>query len=205
MAGTMPHAIFVETGLDGGSTVAAYAAELPGCAVFAATDADAVSAMPRRVAAFAAWLRSAGEQAPTFIGDNWYEVERGAARGTAKAPQRVTFSLDELPPSAMEFGSYLRWLELAREELASALDADGAPTKAITAIVRQDLASAAQLGAPAPGSAPSDPIDRLYAARDHLTDALDAAGPMADGVRRVVRVAIADDLRLAKRLREGPR
>ena len=52
MAGTMPHAIFLETGLDGGSTVAAYAAELPGCATFAAADAEAVAAMPRRVARF---------------------------------------------------------------------------------------------------------------------------------------------------------
>jgi hypothetical protein len=204
MAGTMPHAIFVETGLDGGSTVAAYAAELPGCAVFASTDADAVGAMPRRVAGFTAWLRSTGEAAPDFIGDNWYEVERGAVRGTAKAPDRVMFSLDELPPSAGEFDSYLRWLELAREELAAALDAaGGAPTKAINAIVRQDLASAALLGSPAPGAAPSDPIDRLYVARDHLTDALDQAGPGADGVRRIVRVAIADDLRLAERLRES--
>jgi len=54
MAGTMPHAIFVETGLDGGSTVAAYAAELPGCATFAAADAEAVAALPRRVARFSA-------------------------------------------------------------------------------------------------------------------------------------------------------
>jgi hypothetical protein len=206
MAGTMPHAIFVETGLDGGSTVAAYAAELPGCAVFASTDADAVGAMPRRVAGFTTWLRSTGEAAPDFIGDNWYEVERGAVLGTAKVPERVTFSLDELPPSVGEFESYQRWLELAREELAAALDAaGGAPTKAIASIVRQDLASAAVLGSPAPGAAPSDPIDRLYIARDRLTEALDQAGPGADGVRRILRVAIADDLRLAERLRETSR
>ena len=48
----MPHAIFVETGLDDGSLVAAYAAELPGCAVFAPTDDEAAGAMPMRVSAF---------------------------------------------------------------------------------------------------------------------------------------------------------
>ena len=36
MAGTMPHAIFIETDVDGHGLVGAYAAELPGCAVFAA-------------------------------------------------------------------------------------------------------------------------------------------------------------------------
>ena len=93
MAGTMPHAIFVETGLDGGSTVAAYAAELPGCAIFASSDEEAVGGMPRRVASFTAWLRSAGEEAPNFIGDNWYEVERGAVRGTTKAPDSTALAI----------------------------------------------------------------------------------------------------------------
>ena len=54
------------------------------------------------------------------------------------------------------------------------------------------------------GGAPelsSDPIDRLYAARDALTDALEAAGPAQDGVRRMLRLAIADDLRAADALR----
>jgi hypothetical protein len=46
-----------------------------------------------------------------------------------------------------------------------------------------------------------DPVDRVYAARDVLTDALAAAGPTADGVRRALRLAIADDLRLASELR----
>jgi hypothetical protein len=55
----------------------------------------------------------------------------------------------------------------------------------------------------APDAAPgADPIDRLYAARDVLTDALAAAGPMAEGVRRAVRLAITDDLRAADALRE---
>ena len=47
----------------------------------------------------------------------------------------------------------------------------------------------------------SDPIDRLYIARDALTDALTAAGPYQDGVRRMLRIAIADDLRAADALR----
>lgn len=202
MAGTMPHAIFVETGLDDGSTVAAYAAELPGCAVFAATDAEAADEMPRRVARFVDWLRAGGEEAPTFVGDNWYEVERAAAAGASRA----SFSLDELPPGDDELARYLRWLELAREVLADALDATGeaAAADAMAGIERQDRALAAQLGSPAETAA-GGPIDRLYAARDALTAALEGAGPAADGVRRAFRLAIADDLRLADRLRGAGR
>lgn len=201
MAGTMPHAIFVETGLDEGATVAAYAAELPGCAVFAATDDEASSEMPRRVGRFVDWLRAAGEEAPTFVGDNWYEVERAATSG-----ERASFSLDELPPSLDEFARYLRWLELAREELANALDGAEAPAGDLAAITRQDLELVTALG---PGTAArrtgDDPLDRLYQARDALTDALGAVGPTADGVRRAMRLAIADDLRLAARLRGAGR
>jgi hypothetical protein len=201
MAGTMPHAIFVETGIDEGSTVAAYAAELPGCAVFAATDADATNEMPRRVGRFVDWLRAAGEQAPTFVGDNWYEVER-AAVGDG---QRASFSLDDLPPSDDEFDRYLHWLELARELLADRLDAvgDTAPAAALERIASQDLALAVQLGA-APTQPTGSPVDRLYEARDVLTAALEGAGATGDGVRRAVRLAIADDLRLADQLRGAP-
>jgi len=200
VAGTMPHAIFVETGLDGGGTVAAYAAELPGCTVFAATDAEAAGEMPRRVAAFVDWLRRAGEEAPTFVGDNWYEVERSSATHGARA----SFSLDDLPPGDEEFARYVRWLELAREELAAALDAAGESVSAalLAAIELQDRSLAEQLGGSG-GEARGGPIDRLYAARDALTDALGTAGPAADGVRRALRLAIADDLRLADLLRKG--
>ncbi len=144
MAGTMPHAIFVETGLDGGATVAAYAAELPGCAVFAPTDEEATAEMPRRVGRFVDWLRASGEEAPTFVGDNWYEVERAAAAGG----ERASFSLDDLPPSAEELPRLLRWLELAREALADALDGidEAAPPRALERIERQDRALAGQLG-----------------------------------------------------------
>jgi len=197
VAGTMPHAIFVETGLDGGAGVAAYAAELPGCAVFAPTDAEAAGEMPRRVAGFVDWLRAAGEDAPTFVGDNWYEVERAAA----SAASRASFTLDDLPPGAEEFDRYLRWLELAREALADALDRAGerAPEIAMAGIERQDLALAAELGGAAPEPV-GGPIDRLYAARDALTAVLHTAGPAAEGVRRAIRLAIADDLRLAAQL-----
>jgi hypothetical protein len=197
MAGTMPHAIFIETGLDGG-IVAAYAAELPGCAVFAPSDDEAASAMPMRVSAFTAWLRANGEQVPSFVGDNWYEVERAAATDG----RRAAFTLDELPPSDQEFATWQRWLELAREELASALDA-GDPAAAGTvldAIERQDLGFVSELGGAAP-PLPSDPVDRLYGARDALSDALEAAGAMHDGVRRILRLAIADDLRAADTIR----
>lgn len=204
MAGTMPHAIFVETGLDEGATVAAYAAELPGCAVFAPTDEEATAGMPRRVAQFTAWLRAAGEPTPEFVGDNWYEVERAEAASGPDGIGRAAFSLDELPPSTAEFSAFLSWLELAREELAGALDVapDGAPdlADALVALAHQDLASSAVLGGSAT-VAGDDPIDRLYAAREVLTAALKKAGPGADGVRRLLRLAIADDLRLAGRLR----
>ena len=193
----MPHAIFIETDVDGTDLAAAYAAELPGCAVFAATPDEAAGTMPRRVARFTAWLREQGEDAPSFVGDNWYEVERAAA----SADRRAAFSLDELPPSDSEFAAWLRWLELAREELAEAidtaadLDADG-----LGRIERQDVAFTRELGGQAP-PLDGDPIDRLFAARDALTEALEAAGSGGDGVRRMLRLAIADDLRVATRLR----
>jgi hypothetical protein len=202
MAGTMPHAIFIETDVDGRGLVAAYAAELPGCAVFAASPDEAAGAMPMRVSGFTAWLREQGEETPSFVGDNWYEVERAAAAGGDEGRRRAAFTLDELPPSDAEFASWMRWLELAREELAAALD-EGDPAAAVElldAIERQDVAFTRELGGAAPDLG-LDPIDRLYAARDGLTDALDAAGPAHDGVRRVLRLAIADDLRAAELLR----
>jgi hypothetical protein len=200
MAGTMPHAIFIETGVEPDGTVAAYAAELPGCAVFAATDDEAAGGMPRRVNRFTAWLRSGGEAQPDFVGDNWYEVERAAAADGGR--QRAAFTLDELPPSDEEFSAWLRWLELAREELAAALDAADPSSAAelLDAIERQDVGFVRDLGGGAP-ELTSDPIDRLYAARDALTDALEGAGPSHDGVRRILRLAIADDLRAAEALR----
>ena len=202
MAGTMPHAIFVETDADGRGLVGAYAAELPGCAVFARTDEEAAGAMPRRVSRFTAWLRANGEAQPDFVGDNWYEVERAAA--TDGGRHRAAFTLDELPPSESEFATWMRWLELAREELADALDT-GDPSAAgdlLDTIERQDVAFIRALGGGAPELS-ADPIDRIYAARDALTDALAAAGPYHDGVRRMLRLAIADDLRAAEALRPG--
>lgn len=198
MAGTMPHAIFIETDVDGHGLVGAYAAELPGCAAFAATDDEAAGSMPMRVSRFTAWLGENGERVPRFVGDNWYEVER--ASGTRR--QRAAFTLDELPPSDDEFATWLRWLELAREELAEALDS-GDPSAAaelLDEIERQDVTFVRDLGGGAPELS-TDPIDRLYAARDALTDALEAAGPFGDGVRRMLRLAIADDLRAAEALR----
>ena len=200
MAGTMPHAIFIETDVDGQGLVGAYAAELPGCAAFAATDDEAATAIPMRVNRFTAWLRENGEPAPTFVGDNWYEVERAAA----SSERRAAFTLDDLPPSDDEFATWLRWLELAREELAAALDSADPSTAAplLDAIERQDVAFVRDLEHAAPELS-SDPVDRLYAARDALTDALGAAGPYHDGVRRMLRLAIADDLRAAEALRAG--
>jgi hypothetical protein len=210
MAGTMPHAIFIETDVDGPGSCAAYAAELPGCAVFAAGDEEAAGQMPRRVAAFTAWLRDRGEEVPAFVGDNWYEVERAAAQDAANGRRRAAFSLDELSPSDAEFQRWSRWLELAREELADALDAAGELTpdqlRTIGAIIAQDAALAQELAATdEPAGAAGDPVHHLYAARDQLTDALAAGGPAADGARRALRLAIADDLRLADQLRGSAR
>ena len=201
MAGTMPHAIFVETDVDGRGLVAAYAAELPGCAVFAADDEGAAGAMPRRVIRFTAWLREHGERMADFVGDNWYEVERATVTDAEGGRRRASFTLDELPPTSDEFAAWLRWLELAREELAAALDAQAeAAPELLEGIAAQDAAFVAELGGAAP-NASGDAIDHLYAARDALTDALEAAGPFHDGVRRMLRLAIADDLRAASVLR----
>jgi hypothetical protein len=205
MAGTMPHAIFIETDLDDGGTVAAYAAELPGCATFATDADDAARMMPARVTEFTSWLRGAGEAAPAFVGDNWYEVERASAVPGEHGLRRAAFTLDELFPSDDEFGVWMRWLELAREELATGLDASEADAGRLAAIIEQDLTLASELGADAGDELPADPVDRLYAARDRLTDALIVAGPSRDGVRRALRLAIADDLRLADALRGGER
>lgn len=202
MAGTMPHAIFVETDVDGRGLAAAYAAELPGCAVFAASDEEASAEMPRHVGRFTAWLRDHGERMAEFVGDNWYEVERAAARDADGGRRRASFTLDELPPSSDEFAAWLRWLELAREDLAVTLDTTdpASASELLEGIARQDAAFATELGGVAPDPA-GDAIDHLYAARDALTDALEAAGPFHDGVRRVLRLAIADDLRAASTLR----
>lgn len=207
MAGTMPHAIFMEPDVDGPGTFAAYAAELPGCAVFSESDDAAAAAMPGRVVAFGAWLRERGEAVPPVIGDNWYEVERVPARHADNGVRRAAFSLDELSPSDAEFGQWMRWLELAREDAADALDAAGSVPSAsedlLRAVANHDIAMAGELGVTAEAPAAEDAVDALYAARDVLTDALERAGPAHDGVRRILRLAIADDLRLADRLRGG--
>ena len=70
------------------------------------------------------------------------------------------------------------------------------------AIATQDALFTRTLGGSVPMDG-SDPIDRLYANRQALSDVLEAAGPTADGVRRVLRIAIADDLHAADRLRDG--
>src|SRR5207249_1609598 len=122
-------------------------------------------------------------------------------RAAAADGTRAAFSLDDLPPGDEEFQRYLHWLELAREALADRLDAAGgaAPPEALERITRQDLALAGQLGG-AKAEVSGEPVDRLYEARDLLTAALEAAGAMGDGVRRAIRLAIADDLRLAEQL-----
>ena len=206
MAGTMPHAVFVETDWDGAGGVAAYAAELPGCATFARSAEEAVAAIPFRVGEFVGWLNSQGDSLPTFAGGSWYEVERKPASRSDGAIRRASFSLDELPPSEAELARYLRWLELAREELAEALDRSDPATAERVAeeIARQDGALARELGGDPPAD-DGDPIDRLFSARDHLSRLLETLGAAHDGARRVLRLAIADDLRAAAALRGSGR
>ncbi len=198
MAGTLPHAVFVETDIDDHGTAAAFAGELPGCAAVAADPAAAVATVPARVTVFVTWLRGHGESLVEPVG-NWYEVERAVAERRDGVTRRASFSLDELPPSAAEKETWLHWAELAREDLAEALDLDPAGADDARWLADQDLSLAADLGAG--GELPSGitGLDRLYAARDLLMDALRDASDA--GVRRALRLAIADDLRLVERLR----
>lgn len=199
MAGTLPHAVFVETDLDESGTAVAFAGELPGCAAFGRGPSEAVAAVPAQVTTFVSWLQSHGEPIAEPVG-NWYEVERAAAAPAGEGVRRASFSLDELPPSAAELATWLHWADLAREDLADVLDAIPGAAADASWIADQDLALAADLGAPDARADGTTPIDRLYAARDALIEALAAAGLDA-GVRRAVRLAIADDLRMSERLR----
>jgi predicted RNase H-like HicB family nuclease len=188
VAGTLPHAVFIETGAppDGGAV--AFAAELPGCAAFAGTPDAAVAALPGQVAVFTAWLQDHGQEVPEPVG-NWYEVERAAS-----GDGRAEFSLDDLDPSPQERERWLAWLELAREELASRLDDEPAQASSLGWLAAQDRALAAGLDGSPPGTALIGPIDELYAARDRLEAALqDVRG---GSFRAAVRIAIADDLRV---------
>lgn len=200
----MPHAVLVELDWDGSGGSVAFAGELPGCAVFATTPEEAVAAMPVRVSEFVEWLNRHGESLTSFAGGNWYEVERVTAEHGAGGARRAIFSLDELPPSEAEFERYMRWLELAREELAEALDrADVSEASAsLLAVAGQDARLAGELGNGAT-ELPADPLDAIYDARDQLTAALAAAGSATPGARGVLRIAISDDLRVADGL-HGP-
>ncbi len=203
MAGTLPHAVFVETGVDDAGRAVAWAAELPGCATMAATPEEAVAAVPARVATFVAWLQARGEALVEPVG-NWYEVERVACQTNGPSASRAAFSLDDLAPSASELTTWLGWAELAREELAAALDAHSADAGTVTWLADQDAGLVASLGgrtAPEQDLSSGDPVDRLYEARDALLEAIHGAGGAADGVRRAIRLAIADDLRAAELLR----
>jgi len=176
----------------------AFAGELPGCAAVGDDAAAAVAGVPSRVTAFVAWLRACGEDLAEPVG-NWYEVERTAsAPGPDGGLRRAAFSLDELPPSVDEFEMWLRWAELAREELAGALDAAPAAANRLAWLATQDAALAVELGAAGPVEDQDAVLDRIYEARDTLTAALSAVGPGGPGVRRAVRLAIADDLRAAE-------
>lgn len=200
MAGTLPHAVFVETGMDDTGRAMAFAGELTGCAAVDVDPAVAVASLPARVTVFVAWLRAGGESLTEPVG-NWYEVERmPVTRDADGVPRRAAFSLDELAPSPDEFSTWLRWAELAREELATALDTDPAAAEGLRWLAAQDESLAVDLGAGGTEAGGHDArdaaaLDRIYAARDALTAALIASGPGGPGARRALRLAIADDLR----------
>ena len=202
MAGTLPHAVFVETGIDDAGQAVAWAGELPGCAAYGASPEAAVAGVPARVAAFVGWLRAHGDTIVEPVG-NWYEVERVACRTDGGSSSRAAFSLDDLAPSADELTTWLGWAELAREELASALDAHPTDAHEIAWLADQDATLATTLGGGAAEDHPSHvgPVDRLYASRDKLVAAIDHAGVAAEGLRRAIRLAIADDLRASELLR----
>jgi len=202
MAGTLPHAVFVETGIDQSGAAVAWAGELPGCAAAGTTPEEAVARVPGQVSSFVAWLRAHGEPLVEPIG-NWYEVERVSATPSPDGSGRAAFSLDDLPPSADELATWLRWAEAAREELASALDANPDGAGDLAWLASQDRGLAVALGGDAGGADAQNlaPIDRLYAARDALMAVLARPGGSQDGVRRAIRLAIADDLRAAELLR----
>ena len=203
MAGTLPHAVFVETDLDGNGQAVAFAGELPGCAAWGPDPGAAVAAVPARVAEFVAWLQSGGEHLEEPLG-NWYEVERAAARTAATTrPVRAAFSLDELSPTRAEFDTWMRWAELAREDLASALDAHPDRAELVAWVADEDETLAGDLGAAPDATEQPTVLDRLYAARDRLSGALSAAGSDGGGVRRALRLAIANDLRAAEQVRKG--
>ena len=145
MAGTLPHAVFVEVDVDDSGTAVAFAGELPGCAATATDPAEAVARRSRPGGAFVAWLRGHGEPLTEPVG-NWYEVERVAAQRRDGVVSRATFSLDELPPSAAELATWTHWAELAREDVAAALDARPEVAAAATWVADQDLALARDLG-----------------------------------------------------------
>ena len=202
MAGTLPHAVFVETDLDGdgdGSRVRRGAARLRGGGDRPGRRGGEV---PARVTAFvgvASRPRGVAGRAGRQL------VRGGARRGGPSAKMscgRATFSLDELPPSPVEMATWLHWADLAREDLAEALDARPRDGGRCGMARDQDLALARDLGARRRPSADGlSSLDRLYVARDALIDALVAAGP--DGAtRRVLRLAIADDLRMTERIRD---
>jgi hypothetical protein len=190
MAGTLPHAVFVETGAPPDGAVLAFAAELPGCAAGGGTPEAAVAALPVQVATFTAWLRAHGHQVDEPVG-NWYEVERADAGSS-----RAVFSLDDLDPSAAERVSWLEWLELAREELAARLDSNPVVAGSLGWLAAQDRRFAETLDGDPVGSPESDPLDELYAARDRLAQAM--AADSAPGLRAILRITIADDLRAAR-------
>ena len=164
--------------------------------------------MPRRVGEFTGWLRERGETAPAFVGDNWYEVERAAAEHGENGVRRAAFSLDELPPSddGVRAAGCAGWSWRARSW----------PTRwtrpALLPMPRrrpsrdraQDLALARQLGGAAAALAADDPVDRaVCGARPPDRCAGARPGRRATACAASLRLAIADDLRLADRLRGG--
>ena len=177
MAGTMPHAIFIETDVDGSGLVGAYAAELPGCAVFAATDDEAA-------------VRHAAPGEP--IHRLAARRRRGAARlrrrqlvrGRARARRRWRTSARRLHPrrAAADRRGVRDLAALAGAGARGACRRAGrrailrpSPTCSTRSSARTSPSSATWAAERRSWRATRSTASTL--ARDALTDALEAAGP----------------------------
>ena len=183
MAGTMPHAIFVETDVDGPGTSPPTPPSFPAVPSSATvTRRPRPRCPPRRVLRRLA-ARARREPRRPSIGDNWYEVERAAAQHGENGVRRAAFSLDELPPSDAEFAHGCAGWSWRAKTLADALDAAGSRTRWRGRRPGRGRAGRGHGGRDRRRPPMRRPRTtrwmRLYAARDLLTDALEQAGPAA--------------------------
>ena len=177
MAGTMPHAIFIETDVDG-----------HGRSAPTRPSSRAAPSSPPPMTRPPAPCRSASAASPLAAGERGARADvprrqlvRGGARGRRPRERRAAFTLDDLPPTDDEFADVAALAGAGPR--GAGRPPSTQPTRS-TARGRCSTRSSARTSPPCASSAhaapelSSDPVDRLYAARDALTDALEAAGPV---------------------------